>query len=128
MNKCNVSVEGPIAVLEWLDTFGLDKLEEMLEAVVSTPGFHDGMPLLIIEPEGGPGPPPKDTEQWVRILKKSASRFGNRIAIAAKQEVHFGLARMLGTHCDLAGIRLRPFRDTQAAERWLVSKDTLGLE
>ncbi|NOZ22212.1 MAG: hypothetical protein GXP25_14125 [Planctomycetes bacterium] len=113
-------MDGSLAIIEWIDAFGLDNLEAALNQVTHTPGFHNGMPLLIVEPGTGLGPSPKSLESSAAVFGDFASHFGNKIAMTVSRDVHFGLGRMLEAYCELHGIAFRPFRDAQTARQWLL--------
>jgi len=119
MDKWHAYVADSLAVVEWFEDFGTRDVREALTSVTRVPGFETGTPLLLVDEGTGIGPTPRELEASADVLENRCASFGNKIAMSAKTQAHYGLGRMLEAFCELRGVRFRVFRDLATARQWL---------
>jgi len=93
---------------------------EVARRVFADPAFVPGLDVLA-EVNEGSLPDTETIRERAKLLQELAPRIGSRIAVVARRDVDYGLARMLGTFVEAHGIELRVFREVSAAETWLRS-------
>ena len=116
-----VDADRNLVSLYWNEFPSLEKLREVVEAVIADPEFRPGMSFLWDRKPGTPNPAGveyiRDAAYYLQLL---AENIGSHAwAIVAHNSADFGKARMLETMSDQTKVTVRAFQSCGDAEEWL---------
>ncbi len=112
-------IEKDITVVTNSGSFSNRDVEKTLLALTRDQDYKSGMRILFIDRGSEYNPPKQGPEEAARILSSLVPKISDRIAIVVKKDVHFGIARMIGTYCEFNGVTFKVFWEEQAARSWL---------
>jgi len=100
--------------------YDLEEAKQSTAAGIADPRFQPGTAILFDSSASTAAIEPADIEERVAWLIQVSRRGVSRFAVVVGAETHrYGLARMLSTRLELAGVELGVFRSFEAARAWL---------
>jgi hypothetical protein len=105
--------------------YSLSEMEEAIAAFTSDPAVSPSMPILInLLDSENKDRTTQDIHQIANLFHTHAHQIHPRMAVAAPNTFHFGMARMLSVFLEKFKITLHVCRDYNEAKAWLGSSKT----
>lgn len=95
------------------------EIQEIYDHVLVQPGCPRPLPVLCVVQESARSASPEEMREIGSVYSRLAGRVGPRIAMAAADDLNFGLCRMFGAHLEPLGYQCETFRAAREGRQWL---------
>ena len=109
-----------LIIADWTGFPTVEAIRASYEEAMAQPEFRRGMPVLAIIHPQVPFPS-NDHLRYIPLVIAPYHQRTGALALVVKSDIHMGLARMLCSHCHMAGLQTEVFTNIQAAHGWLSS-------
>ena len=112
------SIEGPLVLVVVIDRVTIEETVQFTDALLVDPGFETTADLLV---DASRARPSLSYAEMRTTARRWAILFGRvrRLAIAAPNNVIYGLARVFQSFAESAGLTCKAFRSMAEARAWL---------
>lgn len=101
--------------------YSAQEIREIYRDVLSRPACPEPLPVLCIVQASSRSASTEEMREISGIYRDLHPRVGPRIAMAASDDLNFGLCRMFAAHVEAVGYESRVFREPRPAREWLRS-------
>jgi len=102
--------------------FDTAEVRTRCEEIARLHGSKSLLRVLVQDDDANFTPTPEELKAFAAVLSVAYRDVPVRIAVVAGNDVHFGMARLLGAFCEPPAMGYEVFREREAAECWLLGK------
>jgi len=114
-----VDIEHGVAILVVEEPWAIAELKRFLETMSVNPGFDPAMGVLLDVTRVQSVPASAEIEQYMAFLGSQGDRRDVKRAILVANDLQYGMGRMAAAYGEHYSLRVRVYRDLEAALAWL---------